>query len=144
MPTRVLLVRELSRVIPQAIAPAFLLGAVAAFVSVLVGRLNRIVDRSAALAAIDDRDPAMRPSKAGIPCLRRRARLISKAIECAEISGIFTTFLVVVALASAIIGLHHAYGAAILFALALAFFSASLVCLWRELRIAVNGPGDFL
>jgi hypothetical protein len=36
---------QVSRVISEAIAPAFLLGAVAAFISLLITRMNRIVDR---------------------------------------------------------------------------------------------------
>jgi hypothetical protein len=39
-------VTQLSQVITQAIAPAFLLGALAAFISVLTLRMNRVVDRS--------------------------------------------------------------------------------------------------
>ena len=37
-------------------APSFLLGAVAAFISVLIARMNRIIDRSQALNAISDDD----------------------------------------------------------------------------------------
>jgi Protein of unknown function (DUF2721) len=47
---------QLSQVISQVTAPAFLLGAVAAFVSVLISRMNRIIDRSQALNAIADDD----------------------------------------------------------------------------------------
>jgi hypothetical protein len=35
---------QLPQVIAQATAPAFLLGAVAAFISVLISRMNRITD----------------------------------------------------------------------------------------------------
>jgi hypothetical protein len=47
-------VTQLSQVITQITAPSFLLGAVAAFISVLVARMNRIIDRSQALNAISD------------------------------------------------------------------------------------------
>jgi hypothetical protein len=40
---------HLSQVITQVTAPSFLLGAVAAFVSVLIGRMNRLIDRTTAL-----------------------------------------------------------------------------------------------
>jgi hypothetical protein len=36
---------QLSQVISQVTAPAFLLGAVAAFISLLIARLNRVIDR---------------------------------------------------------------------------------------------------
>ena len=51
-------VTQLSQVISQAAAPAFLLGAQAAFISVLISRMNRIVDRTIALNGIPDRDTA--------------------------------------------------------------------------------------
>ena len=60
-------VTQLSQVIGQVTAPAFLLGAVAAFTSVLISRMNRIIDRSQALNAIrdehlaDDRTPSPHP-----------------------------------------------------------------------------------
>jgi hypothetical protein len=45
-------VAQLSQIISQVTAPAFLLGAVASFTSVLIARMNRIIDRSQALHAI--------------------------------------------------------------------------------------------
>jgi hypothetical protein len=39
-------IAQLNQIIAQITAPAFLLGAVAAFVAVLIGRLNRVIDRS--------------------------------------------------------------------------------------------------
>ncbi len=144
MLTHGLLVNELSRVISQATAPAFLLGAVAAFVSVLIGRLNRIVDRSNTLEAMDDDDPTKRRLKEAVPNLRRRAMLISRAVQYAVISGIFTTLLVIVAFVSTALGFSQAYGAAVLFVFALGFFAAALICLWFEVRIALRGLDGFL
>ncbi|MEA2726231.1 MAG: hypothetical protein QOF70_706 [Acetobacteraceae bacterium] len=144
MPTQGFLVAELSQIISQATAPAFLLGAVAAFISVLIGRLNRIVDRGLALAVIEGNDPPMGQLKASIPSLRRRAKLLSRALECAVIAAIFITLLVIAAFASAAVGLNQVYGAAVLFVLALGFFAASLICLLFEVRIAVAGLAQIL
>jgi Protein of unknown function (DUF2721) len=141
MPTGFLVV-QLSQVISEATAPAFLLGAVAAFVSVLVGRLNRIADRGVALQA--NSDSGQSKISADVTRLHRRARLINRAIEYAVVSGIFTTILVIVAFGSAALGLDHAYGAAILFVLALSFFATSLIFLWREVRMAVHTLEQFL
>jgi hypothetical protein len=138
MATSGILVEQLSQIISQATAPAFLLGAVAGFLSVLIGRSNRIVDRSNILTAIEDDDPVRARMKTDIPRLKRRARPINKAIEFAVVSGVFTTCLVVVAFASAFLGFSHAYGAAVLFVLALGFFSVSLIYLWREVRISLS------
>ncbi len=69
---------------------------------------------------------------------------MNRAIEFAVISGIFTTLLVIVAFASAALGLNQAYGAAILFVLALSFFATALIYLWVEVRIAVSDLDYFL
>ena len=49
---------QLSEVIAQVAAPAFMLGAVAAFILVLNERLNRVIDRSQELNAISGDDAA--------------------------------------------------------------------------------------
>ena len=68
-------VTQLSQVIGQVTAPAFLLGAVAAFTSVLISRMNRIIDRSQALNAIRDDDASKAHLKSDIPRLKRRAEM---------------------------------------------------------------------
>ena len=138
------LVEQLSHVISQATAPAFLLGADAAFVNVLIGRLNRISDRGAAFVAAAAADPTDEKSKSIVPRLLRRAMLVNRAIEFAVTSGILTTLLVIVAFACAALGLTHEFGAAVLFALALGFFAAALICLLVEVRIAVYTLEQFL
>src|SRR5262245_35901913 len=47
---------QLSRIISHATASAFLLGAVAGFVSILIARMNRIIDRVRSLHMITDDD----------------------------------------------------------------------------------------
>jgi hypothetical protein len=133
-----ILVDQLSLVISHSTAPAFLLGAVAAFVSVLISRLNRIVDRCNVLTTIKDEDAERGRLKSDIPRLKRRAKLMNRAIEFAVVSGIFTTLLVLVAFGSAFIQFRHEYGAAVLFIFALSFFTGSLINLWLEVRIALN------
>jgi hypothetical protein len=64
-----LTVSQLSHVIVQAAAPAFLLGALAAFIAVLINRLNRIIDRTIFLNAIADDDAAKSRLKVDIPRL---------------------------------------------------------------------------
>jgi ABC-type spermidine/putrescine transport system permease subunit I len=134
---------QLSQVIAQVTAPAFLLGAVAAFISVLISRMNRIIDRSQALNAISDDDHAKARLKSDIPCLKRRAALLNKAILFSTISAIVTSLLVIVAFASAYFNIQHEYGVALLFVVALAFFTGSLVNLARETRIALHEYDHF-
>ena len=108
-------VTQLSQVITQITAPSFLLGAVAAFISVLVARMNRIIDRSQALNAIDDDDTSKARLKTDIPRLKRRATLLNKAILFSTLSAIVTSLLVIVAFVCAFYNLQHEYGVAVLF-----------------------------
>jgi len=131
-------VAQLAEIISQVTPPAFLLGAVAAFISLLIARMNRIIDRSQALNTIGDGDSAKARLKADIPLLKRRAVLLNNAIFLAAISGIVTTLLIVVAFGCAFYHVRHEHGVAVLFVLALGFFAAALVNLAREARVAVH------
>jgi len=131
-------VSQLSQVISQAIAPAFLLGALAAFISLLILRMNRVVDRSQSLNAISDSDTARTPLKADLPRLKQRAHLLNRAILYASTSAIFATLVVMVAFVSAFFGIEHERGIAVLFVINLGFFAAALINLARETRIALH------
>jgi hypothetical protein len=129
---------QLSLVISQAAAPAFLLGAVASFLSVLVGHMSRIIDRSRTINAIPDNDPKKGALQTQLPELRLRAILVIRAIYWAVGSGITTCLLMIVAFASAYIGARHEPAAAVLFTVSLCLFTASLISFAREVRIALN------
>jgi hypothetical protein len=131
-------VSQLSQVITQAIAPAFLLGALAAFVSVLTLRMNRVVDRSQMLNAIDDTDKARAHLKADLVRMRQRAILLNNATLFATLSAISATVLVMVAFVSAFFNIQHERGIAALFVVTLVFFAAALVNFARETRIALH------
>jgi hypothetical protein len=131
-------VSQLSHVISQAAAPAFLLGALAAFIAVLISRQNRIVDRTIVLNGISDNDTFRSRLKADLPRLMRRAVMLNRAIFWAVIGSIAVTLLVIVAFASAFFAVQHERGVAILFVVALAAFTVSLVDFAREVRIALS------
>src|SRR5439155_12992032 len=130
-------IMQLSQVIAQAAAPAFLLGALAPFIAVLISRLNRIVDRTIVLNGISDDDARCR-LKADLPRLMRRAAMLNRAIFWAVIGSISVTLVVIVAFASALFQIQHERGVAILFMVALGAFTASLVDFAREVRIALS------
>src|SRR5207247_5923015 len=130
-------VNQLSQVISQAAAPAFLLGALAAFIAVLISRLNRIIDRTVILNAIPDDDPARHRLKADLPRLMRRAAMVNRAIFWAVVASISVTLLVIVAFITAFFQFQHEYGVAIFFLISLGAFTISLVDFAREVRIAL-------
>lgn len=130
-------VDQVSQVIIHATAPAFLLGAVAAFVAVLITRMNRVVDRAILLTELDD-NAANASLKSDIPLLKRRVALLNDAIFWAVASAIAVSILVMVAFLSALFGFRHEPGVAMLFIVSLVMFTLALVDLAREVRVAVR------
>jgi hypothetical protein len=96
-------VEQLSRIIGSVAAPAFLLGAVAAFISVLISRMNRVMDRSQFLHGIVDSDSAKAYLKTDIPRLKRRAALLNQSIFYSTMCAIITGLLIIVAFVSAML-----------------------------------------
>lgn len=131
-------VSQLSHVISQAAAPAFLLGALAAFIAVLMSRLNRIIDRSIYLNQISDQDQVRCRLKADLPRLVRRAAMINRAIFWSIIGSISISVVIVVGFVSAFFQIQHERGVAILFITSVAAFIVSLVDFAREVRIALS------
>jgi Protein of unknown function (DUF2721) len=129
---------QLARIIANVAAPAFLLGAVAAFISVLISRINRAIDRARFIHGILEKDPSRSSLRAELPHLQRRAALLHRSLFCTVLSAIFTALIIIVAFISALFRGAHEYGAAVLFVAALVTFCVSLVELARETRIALH------
>jgi hypothetical protein len=127
---------RLSLAITHAIAPAFVLGAVAGFTAILSTRLETIIGRLRNLNALPDTGPKSH-LKADIPRLKRRAELTNRAIFFAIISGVIVASLLIVAFMSAYLGIEHVYGAGIMFMIALVYLVAALVTFAVEVRIAL-------
>ena len=130
--------QQLAQVMSQSTAPAFVLGAVAGFVSILLGRMTTIVDRIRSLNEISEDDSARAHLKSDIPRLQRRASLLNSAVRLALLSGMCTALLLVVGFASAFLKLQHEYGAAVLFGIAICLLGASLFKFSQEVRIGLS------
>jgi hypothetical protein len=135
-------VTQLSQVISHAIAPAFILGAVASFISVLVTRLNRIIDRCRVVASDGDTELIGRLYP-DMPKLNRRAALINHALYWAVASALVTILLMILAFVDAFFELPHERGVALLFTLALILFGVSLISFAREIRIAIKETNNY-
>lgn len=129
---------QLSQVIAQATAPAFMLGAVAGFVSILVGRMNAVMDRVRYLNEIAHDDGERSHLKADIPRLRRRLRLLSSATRLALACGVCTSLLLCVGFGSALLRLQHVYGLAVLFFGAVALMGIALFKFGQEVTIGIS------
>jgi hypothetical protein len=130
--------QQLSQVMSQATAPAFVLGAVAGFISILLGRMTTVVDRIRSLNEIADDDTPRAHLKSDIPRLRRRAKLLNGATHLALASGMCTSFLLVVGFASAFLKLQHEYGAGLLFVFAVGLLGGALFRFGQEIRIGLS------
>ena len=118
-------------------APAFVLGAVAAFISVLLGRMDNVLDRIRSLNEISDDTPRSH-LKSDIPRLRRRTKLLNSATYLALVSGLCTSLLLVLGFATSFFGLRHEYGAGLLFALAVSLLGGSLFRFAQGVRMGLS------
>jgi Protein of unknown function (DUF2721) len=124
---------HLSLAISHATAPAFMLGAVAGFLSILIARLERIADKSRALRFADG--AALDPSWAIAASFARRMVLLSRAIYFAVLSALVTAALLICAFLAALAGFGHGQVVALLFVVSLGLLIASLLDLAREIRV---------
>lgn len=129
-------VDEVTHVIGLATAPAFLLGAVAGLLSLLVGRLSRNADlvRSLLKAQGEDRAAERRV------LLRRAMRRVGHtrwAITLCGHSGIVTGWMVVLTFVDALLGFNNSRAIVGGFILALVLFTTALIFLLSEIRLSV-------
>jgi hypothetical protein len=127
----------------QATGPAFVLGAVAAFIAVLLSRMTLVIERIRHLNEIADGDTARARLKSDVPRLRQRAKLLNNSIHLALavdnlLSGICTSLLLVIGFVSAFFRLRHEYGAGFLFAVAVGLLGGSLFTFAREVRMGLS------
>jgi len=134
---------ELGHIMLRATAPVFLLSAVAAFISLLSTRFTRVEDRIRSINSIEEQQRERLFLKTDLPRLKRRARLLHRAIEAALLSGISTSLIVVFMYSGAFLSIQHQWGAAALFTVAQILFACSLVCFALELRISLRDNDNY-
>lgn len=127
-------VEHLSQLISHVVAPAFLLGAVGSFVSLLSDRLTLVVHRIR-----DAGEPADDAAVAILARLRRRAALINLAILFGVLSGIAALTLIITAFAAALIAVHHVWLAAVLFMVSAFFLLCALVTFGIDVKLGLSG-----
>jgi hypothetical protein len=130
---------DIARVIQLSVAPVFLLTALGTMLSVLSGRLARIVDRARVLA---DRRAKLAPEERGtheeeIRILMRRRRLVNHAITSGTTAALLVCLLIASAFVGYLIRADLSSFLAVLFIAAMAAFVAALLFFLREILIAV-------
>ena len=135
-------ITDVAHVIQLAIAPVFLLNAVAAIVGVLANRLGRVVDR---IRFFEDRnepfDEAELPrAQAERDRLARRLKLIYFAMTFEVFCALLVGLLIIVAFVDAFVAANYSKLIAALFAMAMMAFIGGLVMFLREIFLAVSTP----
>lgn len=126
---------NVAQFIELAIAPVFLLTAVAATLTVLTGRLARIVDRGRHLEA---RTPNNKHDHEELLLLEKRAQLIYRALLLGVSSAILVALLMSLAFAGEIFRFNTALTVAVFFMAALLAYTGALLCLLREVFLAIG------
>jgi hypothetical protein len=134
-------VTSVTHVIQLAVAPVFLLTAIATLISALNVRLGRIVDRQRALqseapAGVRSEDPAVRQRE--FAQLAHRVHLSYLSILAAVFAGLFICLVVALAFVGVLLEVDLAKVLAVLFVLAMLSMITSLGLFSREIYIAVS------
>jgi Protein of unknown function (DUF2721) len=128
---------QLAAIFSQALAPAFLLGAITILTGGLSTRLTGVIDRIRSLNEIADSDSARGKLKADIPVLKLRAVLLQRAAYMTLTAGMTLILLLVIWVASAFMGLQHIYGGGLLFGIACVLLGLSFYNFAREVKISL-------
>jgi hypothetical protein len=125
-------VDEITRVIGQSTAPAFLLGAIAAMLSLLTGRLARISDHMHTIRGTHD------ATDDELKKLRHRAWHNRISMTCCVLGGSLTGGMVVLLFLDALLGYHNSRAIAVSFIIVMSLFAIALVFFWLEVYASTS------
>jgi len=133
---------QLAAIFSYSVGPAFLLGAVAGFISLLMSRLKNVTDQLNRSLEIAD-GPGRTMHTLDVAELKRRAILLNSATHLALGAGIATTLLLMVTFAAAFLGLKHVFGGPLLFAVANGLLTVSLYKFAQEVKAGLSEISHF-
>ncbi|HRF74204.1 MAG TPA: DUF2721 domain-containing protein [Accumulibacter sp.] len=128
---------DISRVIQLAVAPVFLLTAIATLINAMNTRLGRIVDRRRVVQTRlkEDEQPE---ALAELAHLARRTRLVYYSIFCAVFAALLVCLVVAGAFLGALVAVNLSQMVASLFIAAMLAIIAALGLFLREIYLAVR------
>ena len=128
----------IAHVIQLAVAPVFLLSAVAATLGVLTNRLARVVDRARHLEGLPEHPNPVQQAhwNADLAILVRRAKLINLALTLSTSCALFVSLVVVALFLQTTVTVPLSRVIAILFIAAMAAFIGALICFLREIYLS--------
>jgi uncharacterized membrane protein YbhN (UPF0104 family) len=129
---------QFSQIINQVIGPAFLLGAVASFIAILIDRMTGVMERLRFINDLPDEGHAKSHLKADTPRLKRRLKLLQRSLLLSIASGAVAALLIIVAFGAAVLQRSHVWGTALLFSVSMLLLCASLIYLALEVTIGLT------
>ncbi len=132
--------QDLTHTIQLAVAPVFLLTALGTTLSVLVARLARIVDRARRVEARlrEESGSGREGTTRELRSLEGRARLIHWALTFGTSAALLVCLLIAVAFVGYLVEARVGSVMAVLFIAAMVAYVVALVCLLREVGIAIS------
>ena len=125
-----------SHVIQLAVAPVFLLTGVGAILSVLTGRLGRLVDRYRALT--ETQKPLLPKQTRELKVLSVRAVWVHWAITLCTVSALFVAIVIGALFVGAVVDINPSRAVSILFIMAMTSLIIGLGCFLREISLSVH------
>jgi hypothetical protein len=125
-----------AHVIQMAVAPVFLLTGIGAILSVLTGRLGRLVDRFRALSETSEALPAIQARELTI--LTVRARWVHWAITLCTASALFVAIVIGALFVGAVLNIDPSRIVSIMFIMAMTSLIIGLGCFLREISLSVH------
>ena len=125
-----------AHVIQMAVAPVFLLTGVGAILSVLTGRLGRLVDRFRVLTETVETLPDIQARELNI--LTVRARWVHWAITLCTASALFVAIVIGALFVGAVVDINPSRIVSILFIVAMTSLIIGLGCFLREISLSVH------
>jgi hypothetical protein len=129
---------DITRVIQLAIAPVFLLSAIATIINVLITRLSRAVDRRRTLEEHLSiyQDEHLQQAISELRMLQQRITLTLWSVTLAVLAALLICLLVATAFAAAYVSLDLSRPVAMLFIAALIALTGCLLLFLREISVA--------
>ena len=139
-------VTDITHAIQLAVAPVFLLTAIATLITALNSRLGRIVDRRRVIQGRLSDPSCVDITEANVELglLSQRIRIVYQAIFSAVISALMICLVVVSAFFGALLATDLARIVAVLFILAMLAMIACLGFFLREIFVAVQGGHHYI
>jgi len=133
-------IAEVGEVVRLAVAPVFLLSSVGVTLTLLAGRLARVVDRARALELGESKTHESDLDELGgrLSTLAQRSRLLGGAIALCTICALLVSMVVVALFLGALLNFRLALVIAILFIIAMLSFIGGLMLFLREVFVATR------